>query len=116
MEETEFLEKTMDERLEWYEKEITNLFDFLIGQESFQDEKVRKASDKMLEDIKNMMQLDLQEFVGSVTDRKKVYLKTLQEAYKQLPQQETPMSSWLDRLAMSGDIIMDAEMDDFEQA
>ncbi|MDR8390306.1 hypothetical protein NC796_04080 [Aliifodinibius sp. S!AR15-10] len=101
MDQTEWLNRSVEERLEWYTSEIDRLIRSLDASET-------KSSKEILQEIKKRMIFDgtpSDNRMSEESEKQKGYYKSIYKAYKTLPNVGDDQEEWNDNLARSKEIL-----------
>ncbi|MDR8393957.1 hypothetical protein NC796_22575 [Aliifodinibius sp. S!AR15-10] len=109
--EKEWLNTSLDERINWYNNELDSMFNFLVGKEPFEEDAVQANIIRELNEIKKKMQFDLKEKDESSGQNllKAEYYQAIEAAYDQLPKPNEKRQEWFDKLGRANDIIAGAK-------
>ncbi len=107
----EWLDRSLDERINWYNNELDSMFNFLVGKEPFEEDAVQANIIRELDEIKKKMQHDLEEKdkSGSQNLLTPEYYRAIEAAYDQLPKPNEKRQEWFDKLGRANDIIAGAK-------
>ncbi|MFH5883661.1 hypothetical protein ACG2F4_05070 [Halalkalibaculum sp. DA3122] len=100
MDKQEWVELSIEERLNWYNNELDSLFQYLVDKEPFEDHEFLESSTQTLTNIKEVMEFEL------TTELEEDYKICVQRAYRNLPNKFTDRSEWFDKLGRANELLI----------
>ncbi|MFH5833723.1 hypothetical protein [Halalkalibaculum sp. DA384] len=104
----EWVNKSITERVEWYNNELNSLFDYLSGKEPYEDLEMINTSSEILKNIKERMKMDITSTLAPKNDTTNTisYYQLIWDAYQLMPNNEESRKKWFEKLDRANEIIL----------
>lgn len=100
-----WFEKSISERVEWYNDEMSNLYKYLADKKTFKEDHYKYAAE-LLKNIKYRMRTDLKTVgLAGLNDTILNYLDTIGMAYIELEAIGNDFRNWFESLGRANELI-----------